>query len=213
MPMLLAAVTLVGIGAAALAYHRRHPQPFPVWLAGMLELSVRRWVLDAERMVSSLPLVEHARVLEVGPGGGAITGPLLRHRAAPALVCLDVQPGMLRKIRAKFGRGRMSPFLLAADAASLPLAAASLDAAVLVTVLGEIPDRAGALRECARVLKPEGLLAICETLPDPDFLPSSLVKAAAKQAGFVAVNAAAPVGTRVGTRGAYLLLFRRSPAA
>jgi ubiquinone/menaquinone biosynthesis C-methylase UbiE len=51
---------------------------------------------------------------------------------------------------------------------------------VLVTVLGEIPDREAALRELRRVLKPEGRLVIGELALDPHVVfPGALERAAA----------------------------------
>lgn len=44
---------------------------------------------------------------------------------------------------------------------------------VMVSVLGEIPDRTAALRECARVLRADGLVAVTEALPDPDLTPAA----------------------------------------
>ena len=49
----------------------------------------------------------------------------------------------------------------------LPFAEGSASEFFLSHVLGEIPDRAGALAEYARVLRPGGTLAITEGLPDP----------------------------------------------
>jgi ubiquinone/menaquinone biosynthesis C-methylase UbiE len=51
-------------------------------------------------------------------------------------------------------------------------------------VLGEIPDRAGALAEYARVLRPNGTLAITEGLPDPDFIRCARLIRMARSAGF-----------------------------
>ena len=51
-----------------------------------------------------------------------------------------------------------------ADARQLPFQGATFDAAYLVTVLGEIPDPAAAVRELRRVLKPTGRLVVGEFL-------------------------------------------------
>ena len=57
-----------------------------------------------------------------------------------------------------------------ASAYQLPLEEASVDRAFLITVLPEIPDRARALAELRRVLKPGGVLSITEEFLDPDYL-------------------------------------------
>ena len=55
----------------------------------------------------------------------------------------------------------------------------------MVTVLQEVPDRSRALREMMRVLKPGGILAVTEFLPDPDYpLRSTTVKICQRE-GFV----------------------------
>ena len=51
-------------------------------------------------------------------------------------------------------------------------------------MLGEIPDRTAALAEYARLLRPSGMLAITEGLPDPDFIRCARLVRMARAAGF-----------------------------
>jgi ubiquinone/menaquinone biosynthesis C-methylase UbiE len=101
-------------------------------------------------------------------------------RAVPGvrIVCLDIQPAMLHKVRARLSE--YGPALACGSASALPFRDGSVDRVLMVTVLGEVPDRHGALAECARVLRADGMLAITESLVDPDFIaPRTLVREAA----------------------------------
>jgi ubiquinone/menaquinone biosynthesis C-methylase UbiE len=70
------------------------------------------------------------------------------------------------------------------DAQALPFGDDTFDAAVLVTVLGEIPDQQRALDEIGRVLKPGGRLVVGELLGDPHMVTSGALRGRAGQAGF-----------------------------
>jgi ubiquinone/menaquinone biosynthesis C-methylase UbiE len=70
------------------------------------------------------------------------------------------------------------------DVTHTPFEPDSFDAAFLVTVLGEIPDRTAALRELHRVLKLGGRLSISEVLVDPDYQPHEMVRRLCAEAGF-----------------------------
>jgi len=59
------------------------------------------------------------------------------------------------------------------------------DRALLVTVLGEIPDREGALGSIFAALKPGGVLSITEIVFDPHFQRRATVSRLAREAGFV----------------------------
>jgi ubiquinone/menaquinone biosynthesis C-methylase UbiE len=58
------------------------------------------------------------------------------------------------------------------------------DRALLVTVLGEIPDREAALSEIFGALKPGGLLSVTEVIFDPHFQGRDTVTRAAESVGF-----------------------------
>jgi ubiquinone/menaquinone biosynthesis C-methylase UbiE len=82
--------------------------------------------------------------------------------------------------------------VLQGDGRQLPLPENCFDMVLLVDVVGETPDEPGLFRECARVLKPGGVLAVTEQLMDPDFrLPRTMRKLAIKtnlmDTGFIGV--------------------------
>lgn len=102
-------------------------------------------------------LTSSSRVLEIGVGTGRIALPLARH--VGSYVGVDISPAMMARLRAKQNG---EPVMLArASAVRLPFAPASFDAVVAVHVFHLIPDWPDALAECARVLKPGGLLLHC----------------------------------------------------
>jgi len=67
-------------------------------------------------------------------------------------VCIDLQREMLRKVRARLGPRTL--WLVQASGSQLRFRDGVFDRSFLVTVLGEIPDKRGALAEqaCVRVL-------------------------------------------------------------
>ena len=89
---------------------------------------------------------------------------------------------MLRKLRKALGS--RTPPLVCASGSQLPFRSRAFDLVFLSHVLGEIPDRTAALAEYARLLRPSGMLAITEGLPDPDFIRCARLVRMARAAGF-----------------------------
>jgi SAM-dependent methyltransferase len=93
------------------------------------------------------------RVLDVGAGSGTFTNRL----AAKGfdVTSTDVTDEALGVLRA-----RVSGKVVRADATSLPFPPSSFDAIVFGEVLEHVEDDVGAVREAARVLRPDGILAV-----------------------------------------------------
>jgi ubiquinone/menaquinone biosynthesis C-methylase UbiE len=62
------------------------------------------------------------------------------------------------------------------------------DRALLVTVLGEIPDQEAALKEVHSALKPDGILSVTEVIFDPHFQRRETTLRLAQAAGFQEKN-------------------------
>jgi ubiquinone/menaquinone biosynthesis C-methylase UbiE len=160
--------------------------PIPVSQAMLLLNPVRQRMHPARKTLEAFQLAAGQTVLELGPGPGyftpeaaSIVGPQGR------VVCVDLQPGMLALLQDRLREhqaGNACP--VAADATRLPLADGSVDAAFLVAVLGEVPDRPAALAELRRVLRPGGTLSFLETLTDPDYVFVDTMKDLCRAYGF-----------------------------
>jgi ubiquinone/menaquinone biosynthesis C-methylase UbiE len=112
------------------------------------------------------------RILEIGPGTGYYTLPLAKWVGPDGkLDILDVQQPMLDDtIRRARDQGIANITPMCADAQQLPYPDGAFDAVVLVTTLGEIPDRRAAWREMARVLRPGGRIVNGELFGDPHWV-------------------------------------------
>lgn len=204
---------LIGSGAFGLGWllwrqaSRRRHLPCPAWLAWMVELdNPLARENRAARIVAHLAVTPGMRVLDAGCGPGRLALPLAAATGNRGeLVALDAQEAMtsivLRKAHEQ-GFTNVRPLTAPLGPGVLP--PDHFDRAVLVTVLGEIPDQAAALAELFRSLKPGGILAITETLFDPHCVDRTSVRRLAVAAGF------RPVAS-YGNRLASTLLFAKGP--
>lgn len=110
--------------------------------------------------------------MEVGPGSGFFSPEIARRVPNGRLELLDVQPEMLAHAKRKFG-DFLPPNVgcIAGDASEeIPFDDASFDVVLLVAVLGELPNPEQGLKSFFRILRPGGVLAVHEHLPDPDII-------------------------------------------
>jgi ubiquinone/menaquinone biosynthesis C-methylase UbiE len=199
---------LVLVGVAWRLGSRRHSIPCPVWLRWLVELDNPFTKTNrAAVIVEHLELVPGMTVLDAGCGPGRLTIPVAQRVGdGGAVVAVDVQAGMLERARDKARNARVANIrFVQARLGEGALGRDLYDRALLVTVLGEIPDRAAALRELFAALKPGGMLSVTEIVFDPHFQSRRTVTRLAVAAGF---RESAFFGNRI----AFTLNFRKPRA-
>lgn len=165
---------------------RRQNLPCPVWLRWLVEIDNPFTKTNrAVFIVETLALSEGMTVLDAGCGPGRLTVPLAKGVGPNGrVVALDIQPGMLARARTRTAAaGCTNVEFVAAALGEGKLPADHFDRVVLVTVLGEVPDRAAAFAELFRALKPGGILAVVELIFDPHFQSRSTVTDLATSTG------------------------------
>jgi ubiquinone/menaquinone biosynthesis C-methylase UbiE len=165
---------------------RRRSLPCPTWLASMLDSRWSDGLLGTQATLDRMGLQPGQRVLEIGPGPGRLLIPVAK-RVLPGgeVIGLDIQPGMIERLKARAaqaGVSNLTAFL--GDATQQYFPPNSFDVIFFCTVLGEIPNREAALRQCYAALKPGGTLCITEIFPDPHYQSRATVKRLAERAGF-----------------------------
>ncbi len=177
---------MAALGLAVLAgalWWRKNPSACPYgqrfWVEAPHPLITR------ERLRETLSPSPGERVLEIGPGTGYYSLDLAGWLGDDGeLELFDLQQEFLDHTMER-ARERALTNLVATrgDATALPHPDDSFDAVVLITVLGEIPDQDAALREIARVLKPDGRLVVGELFGDPHFTAPGALERRAEGAG------------------------------
>ena len=184
--LLLSLLALVGVNLIWRWLSRRRSLPCPTWLAGFVEGPVMDRVLGTQITLDRIGMKPGQRVLEVGPGPGRLLIPAAR-RVQPGgeVVGVDIQPGMIERLKARAAQAGISNLTtILGDATHSNVPPESFDVVFFCTVLGEIPDREAALRECYKALKPGGTLSITEIFPDPHYQARATVRRLAEAAGF-----------------------------
>ena len=197
--LLLGAVAAV---AGAALWWRKNPSACPY--------GQRFWVeaphpfITRSRLRAILDPKPGERVLEVGPGTGYYTLDVAEWVGSEGGVdILDIQRDMLdHTMRRATERGIENITPTEADATAMPYEDGTFDAALLVTVLGEVPDQDSAVHELARVLRPGGRLVVGELLGDPHYVTQRALRLRAAGAGL-------SFERRVGTALGYFARFSK----
>lgn len=131
-------------------------------------------------------------VLDLGPGGGLDVIVAAREVGPTGAVYgLDLSPGMARLARQNAARaGVENAAFIRGDLEAIPLRPGSVDAVISNCVLNLTADKAQAILEAFRVLRPGGRLIVADIVVDPNLaglpLDERTVRAALSWAGCLA---------------------------
>ena len=161
----------------------RRSLPCPTSLAWLLENPFATGYHST--VLARLELSPGLSVLDAGCGPGLLTTAVAAAVTPQGWVlALDIQPGMIAKAQARAARAGLSNIdYLVTPLGQGKLPASRFDRALLVTVLGEIRDKVGALKEIRSSLRPGGFLSITEVLLDPHYQSMRKIGALADGAG------------------------------
>jgi ubiquinone/menaquinone biosynthesis C-methylase UbiE len=165
----------------------RRSLPCPSWLGWMVELDNPFTKTNrASVILGLLGLQPGMKVLDAGCGPGRLAIPAAQVIGPQGeLTALDLQPGMLARVQVKARAAGLSNIrYMQTGLGEGKLEKAYYDRAMLVTVLGEIPDQEAALMEIYQALTPSGILSVTEVIFDPHFQRREVVQRVASKVGF-----------------------------
>ncbi len=161
--------------------------PCPSWLGWMVELDNPFTKTNrASVIIGLLGLQPGMQVLDAGCGPGRLSIPAAQAIGPQGKVtALDIQARMLARVQEKaHAAGLTNIRLVQTSLGEGQLESDYYDRALLVTVLGEIPNQETALREIYAALKPGGILSVTEVIFDPHFQSRKTVQQMAGKVGF-----------------------------
>lgn len=165
--------------------------PTPSFAVPLIDNPIRRRLIQSPDAVADrMELQSGMVVVEIGPGSGtyakAVAERVLPHGKVFAV---DIQERVIRRLRERVERdGIHNIFPMVDNAYDLSFPDESVDRVLAMAVLPEIPDPVSVLRECNQILRPNGLVCLCELIVDPDYPRKSTEKKWAKEAGFKLEN-------------------------
>jgi len=166
----------------------RYTLPCPVWM---------KWLLDptflggmsrrTRKTIQHLDLTSGMNVLDAGCGPGRLTIPIATIVGPSGNVtAIDIQEGMLQEVQKRANKENLTNIsFVRVGIGEGTLESNYYDRAVLITVLGEIPDQKAALQDIFEALKPGGILLVEETIRDPHFQTRNTVNRLAGTCGFI----------------------------
>lgn len=189
-PIQILMLVIIGVGIFLIIawrfLSRRRLLPCPSAFIWMLEHRLMENVAGSQALIQRAHIQPGMVVLDAGCGPGRVAIPIAQYVGPDGLVlAVDVQAEMLAKLAERLVDKDVRNLQVkraALGSGELPLN--TFDRALMVTVLGEIPDQESALEEIFKALKPGGILSITEVLPDPHYQSRRQVRKLAKRCGF-----------------------------
>jgi len=161
--------------------------PTPSFAVPLIDNRIRRTLFqNPSFMADRMELEPGMVVLEIGPGTGTYSQ-VIAERVFPdgKVFAVDIQEQVIRRLKERVKKEGLTNIYPRVDNAyNMSFPDESIDRVLAMSALPEIPNPVLVLRECHRILKPNGLLCLCELIIDPDYPRKNTEKKWAQQADF-----------------------------
>ena len=165
--------------------------PIPSFATRLIDNPIRRRFVQRPDTISNRMQLEPGMiVVEIGPGTGTYTK-AVAERIMPngKVFAVDIQESVIRRLKEQIERNKITNiFPRIDDAHNFSFPDESVDRVLAIATLPEIPNPVQVLRECNRILRPNGLVSLCELIIDPDYPRRNTEKKWAQEAGFKLEN-------------------------
>jgi SAM-dependent methyltransferase len=146
--------------------------PIPGFATQLIDNPVRRRLFHRPEVVAErMRLKPGMVVVEIGPGKGSYTLAVAEAVSPGGMVyAVDIQESVVDRLRKRVEREGVSNVEpRVEDAYVFSFEDGSVDRVLAIACLPEIPEPIRVLKECHRILKPNGMVCLSELLPDPDY--------------------------------------------
>ena len=151
---------------------------FPHLFACTLLIPLRNIFLSPEKLIRRLNLEDGMRVLEVGAGPGYFSLKVAQAVPEGRLVISDIQAEMLAIAQKRLAKKHIENVSFHhCNSTDFPFDGETFDRIYMVTVLGEVENKAAYIKEFWRLLVLGGLVSVSEQPGDPDRLTIEEIKA------------------------------------
>ena len=167
--------------------HRVRPRPYPAPLRDLLDHPVRMRYRDPVATLGPFGIGPGETVLDLGCGTGTFTVEMARQVGSNGRVhAVDIQASMVEAARERVESAGFASLVNFhhCGAYRLPLERDSVDVAIAIASLSEMPQPLFAVEEVLRVLKPGGRLAVSEEMPHAGYALQRTVRKWLQEVGF-----------------------------
>ena len=173
------------LGVVRILRHYYH-FPIPSFMTQIIDNPLRRkFIQNPEVIAERMHLNPGMIVVEIGPGKGSYTKAVAK-RVSPAgkVYAVDISEEVIERLKARIEKEGITNIIpQIEDAYNFSFADQSVDRVYAIACLPEIPEPVRVLNECRRILKPSGLISLCELFLDPDYPRRKTEKRWADEAG------------------------------
>ncbi|MFQ6125703.1 MAG: class I SAM-dependent methyltransferase [Candidatus Heimdallarchaeota archaeon] len=161
--------------------------PTPAFFTRLIDNPYRRrFIQRPDVLVERMKLEPGMIIVEIGPGKGHYTQAVAEKILPDGKVyAIDIQDTVIERLKMRIEKEGITNIVPQIDNAyDFSFADESVDRVLAIACLPEIPNPVKVLQECYRILKPDGLVCLCELFPDPDYPRRKTEKYWAEEAGF-----------------------------